>query len=928
MAKHINIAWAESPEKVVTNKSWSRKFARLQMPSMSATGKKVSMKWTGPAESMLEQMRAIHDPGSMQQVSEGTPGVGYLRARPDFAVDKLQKIFVGGVAVTNSTPYPLSWTQWCTLIGYYTACTASASTQTVEVIEVEAVEPGESGNNIRLHVGAPSARADVSGMTLTGGSMQTGAIAGVDMQVGEPSDAGSIEVDGVRVELPSKRAHEALPATGLVMFAGDWDTPELTVEVAGVEVHGGGQGLVGNINAMRLGVRAEAGAFGEPYIVLTAESDGDWGNNITVNAWHDGDGYAVSHGEHLTGGCNEGWRPAEQAWGWIGADSSTGLDWAEDAQLWVNGIEIVREEGERLYQALNRYTGDGLLGNSGVIAEPREYIVDPAASTAATGWIEFAMAPAASGWLRINGVAIDLGIDSASPSEWAAAINEADCGVSAMRRGDTAFVDLTAEVAGAAGNSIRLDSSVGGSQYEPTSGEYLTGGEDAVTYRTHLFAAEPGATGNDIMVTLRLGGAYAGHEDVGGMRDGADAAAQPARTQAELLDALRGLESERVHVEADSTGGYRVSAATEGAWGNELAVVASGCFTARDGEYDLTGGVDAGAVAARGTIRIYDWANNDVGLYIDGKKVTWAAKGQKPGVGMWDNAINATGVVRVASHTQERQQVVTITAKAVGPDTLEVGYSANAGELTCYPVKGGTNAEYEVNYSEAGAPVELELQPYPNSEKSGYCWEIVSTCTRMEGEMAELNTEWSEVWYQQEEEREDEEDETDKDKTEEDKLEEDVGESEDNPEIIIDTTAVLESILTHPAAKQYTEAQLMACHAYMSGKGLDDKIVVKGKKRAIRDIMPTNWLADLIKRHVWEYNVPHTVVRKQWKGRGKTANVCEIGHASGLPAAGKDRNWMCMGSGIEKRGTEVIKSETWELSNPGGWNKQLYGGES
>lgn len=908
----------------------------MAKPNMTATGKSVNMKWTGPAATMLEQLEAIHSAGAMREVSPGKSGVGYLRSSDILLAAQLTKVKVGSRVVSKETgSYALTWAMWATMISSYTDCNCTYGKETVEVLEVEALAQGEDGNNITLRVGAPYARAEVSGVTLTGGGMQAGAVAGVDLELGEPTIAGCISVDGRSVSLPQQAAAPALPAMAHIMCGdGLWDTEGLVVEVGGVEVRGGGQGIIGNINAMQLGVVATAGEAGQPYIVLTAESPGAWGNQLEVSARYEvaGEGevsgYAVASGAHLSGGADEGWAPAAQAWGWIGAADGAGLDWAEQARLWVNGIALEREDGEQLYETINRYTHDGLLGNAGLIAEPRSYLPDPESGTRASGWIHFEMAPAASGWLRINGVAVDLGKDSASPEEWADAINGAGCGVTATKRGDTNYVDLEAEETGAAGNSITLDSSVGGQPYMPVSGDYLSGGRDGGMYRTYVRAAVPGAAGNNIRMTLVLGGAYAGMEDVGQLSGGCDMTAAPARTRGEVLAALAALASDRVTVESDAVGGVRVSAGGMGAWGNELEVEASGCFARVDGTYPLEGGADAGETKARGTIRIYDWSYQDVGLYVGGQKVTWDSKGGKPGSGEWDKALEATGLVRVLSHTSEAQHVLTMTAKAAGPEELEVSYHSNGGEATCWPVRGGEEAQYEVDYSEAGAPPELTLQPYPNSSVRGYCWEITSTMTRQPGEIAELQTEWQEMWYEYEDKETAEEEEDTKDKTEEEKEEETVGESEDNPEIITDRTGVLESILTHPAAAQYTEGQMMACHAYMGGKGLDDKIAYKGKKVKIRDLWPKNWLGELILKHVWEYYVPHTVVRRQWKGRGNPGKVCQIGHASGLPPAGSNRNWMCMGNGIEKRGADVSKSDTWELSSPGGWNVKLYSGES
>lgn len=97
----------------------------------------------------------------------------------------------------------------------------------------------------------------------------------------------------------------------------------------------------------------------------------------------------------------------------------------------------------------------------------------------ATGWIHLNTRPVEDIGMYINGVHIVTEEDGALPSEWAEAINASDCGVTAVQRPNTDYLDLTANVAGEAGNAITLECG----QY-PISGDHLTGGGLGTQSRT------------------------------------------------------------------------------------------------------------------------------------------------------------------------------------------------------------------------------------------------------------------------------------------------------------------------------------------------------------------------------------------------------------------------------------------------------------
>lgn len=110
------------------------------------------------------------------------------------------------------------------------------------------------------------------------------------------------------------------------------------------------------------------------------------------------------------------------------------------------------------------------------------YLVQGGAAVEASGWVEFVLSPAGAEdflWLYINGFPVIVETPDGSLEQWADAIN-ADSRYRVTATVDGSFLRLTAITPGSSGNNITLQAlEPSGQPYMPTSGDTLTGGEDA-----------------------------------------------------------------------------------------------------------------------------------------------------------------------------------------------------------------------------------------------------------------------------------------------------------------------------------------------------------------------------------------------------------------------------------------------------------------
>lgn len=248
----------------------------------------------------------------------------------------------------------------------------------------------------------------------------------------------------------------------------------------------------------------------------------------------------------------------------------------------------------------------------------------------ATGWLKIVLAPIADIGLYIGGVHVVTDHDTATPAEWAAAINAADCGVDAEADTvDTVKINLTARVPGVAGNEI----TIGATDWTERSGETLTGGEpggrtlgdlvDAINGEDDFpfTAATDGtaASGSaEIAARTKYTGCAVSVKRGGVALATANIVASGLNSLAAFVDALNGRDVLMAHVTFSANGQVlTATAAAAGAAGNGIQVTLR-WITSPIMIYTLTlaGGADAQGVAL--TAKVAGSAGNGIGVYASG----------------------------------------------------------------------------------------------------------------------------------------------------------------------------------------------------------------------------------------------------------------------------------------------------------------------
>ena len=159
------------------------------------------------------------------------------------------------------------------------------------------------------------------------------------------------------------------------------------------------------------------------------------------------------------------------------------------------------------------------------------------------------------------------------------------------------------------------------------------------------------------------------------------------------------------------------------------------------------------------------------------------------------------------------------------------------------------------------------------------------------------------------------------------------GSDRDNPQYEVQTSAVQEPILTHPKLAYLPLNYLKALKMLMDGYTLEDKIYSEGHQTemTIGDFLndiPTPEATRLVLQGVTHYVSPQVIVTVRYASASvpQFAQICSIVDKlpGPLPAPAGGRNWLFEGPSVSMDGPQIIVSETYRLSGPGGWSEFLY----
>lgn len=159
------------------------------------------------------------------------------------------------------------------------------------------------------------------------------------------------------------------------------------------------------------------------------------------------------------------------------------------------------------------------------------------------------------------------------------------------------------------------------------------------------------------------------------------------------------------------------------------------------------------------------------------------------------------------------------------------------------------------------------------------------------------------------------------------------GSNRSNPQYEVQTSAVQEPILTHPKLAYLPLNYLKALKMLMDGYTLDDKLYDEGHQaevtlQTLLDQIPTPQITKLVMQGCTHYVSPQVVVTARYTAPAvpQFATLCSIVDKvpGPFPAPAGGRNWLFEGPSVSVDGSQIMVSETYRLSGPGGWNEFLY----
>lgn len=159
------------------------------------------------------------------------------------------------------------------------------------------------------------------------------------------------------------------------------------------------------------------------------------------------------------------------------------------------------------------------------------------------------------------------------------------------------------------------------------------------------------------------------------------------------------------------------------------------------------------------------------------------------------------------------------------------------------------------------------------------------------------------------------------------------GSSREHPQYEVQNSAVQEPILTHPKLAYLPLNYIKALKMLMDGYTLEDNIYDEGYqeeltiKELLNDI-PTPEATRLVLQGVTHYLSPQVVVTCRYAADSmpQFATLCSVVDKvpGPFPAPAGGRNWLFEGPSISMDGPQIMVSETYRLSGPGGWSEFLY----
>lgn len=162
------------------------------------------------------------------------------------------------------------------------------------------------------------------------------------------------------------------------------------------------------------------------------------------------------------------------------------------------------------------------------------------------------------------------------------------------------------------------------------------------------------------------------------------------------------------------------------------------------------------------------------------------------------------------------------------------------------------------------------------------------------------------------------------------------GSSRENPQYSLSCTAVPQPILTHKLAESYSGEKLDALKRLVNGGCMGSKIDISKEgqpvtQKTIQSIIGDDQseLIKKLKKGVTSFYSPQVTLQVRYKVKDPAAisylKCCTIADPPGpFKSPGKKFTWLCLGTSVEGAGKEWQVTDSYMLSGPDGWDKDIY----